>query len=469
MAIYHCSVKVISRSSGRSSVGASAYRSGESLYNERDGMTHDYTKKSGIDYQEIMTPDNAPEWAMNREQLWNTVEMNERRKDSQLAREVEVALPNELSKDARVELVRDYAKEFTGQGMVADIAIHDKGDGNPHAHIMLTMRKLEQGEFGQKERAWNDKQYVEQWRENWSKHANKALEREGYQERIDHRSYAERGIGLTPTKHEGHIVRAMESRGIKTEVGDLNRQIIEENKMIGLLDKQISHYERSLENERIRVNGTENRVIGTERGRTETITDILIQPNAGTPQVDRSRAIDLDQQSKQSNRDVERRPEESGRERGTIQGRAQDNNREGQRDIQGPQTRDERALNKQQHEVGANTHESNEPNSYSRDALQGNHENTDRLDLPSQTDTHANLEGQGERVRVEPTDNDRVSLGHTGSVSTGNALNDILKGLEKAIQRADAIEQAEVTRKAKVNEKQTHKPRAKSNSQNHER
>lgn len=464
MAIYHCSVKVVSRSSGRSSVGASAYRSGEKLYNERDGMTHDYTKKSGIEHQEIIVPDNAPEWAKNREKLWNTVELTERRKDSQLAREIEVALPNELSKDARIELVRDYVKDFTVKGMVADVAIHDKGDGNPHAHIMLTMRKLEQEGFGKKEREWNDKQYVEQWRENWSKHANRVLEKEGHQERIDHRSYAEQGIEIAPTKHEGHIVRAMESRGIKTEVGELNRQILEENKMIGLIDKQISIHERSLANERTRVNGVENRDNGTERGRAETVTDILIKPTERTHQVDSSRATDLDQQSKQGTRGLADGQKESSSERGTRQGTTQDNSRESQRDIQGYQARNERPEQEQQQQVGTNPHQLNKADRKAEHQLSGNHENVNGLDIPSQTDKYTDMEGQSETILNEPTHNDRVSSGDTGSVSTGNALNDILKGLDQAIQKANAIEQAEANRQAKELERKMNKPKTKSHS-----
>lgn len=132
MAIYHCAVKIISRSSGRSSVGAAAYRAGEKLENERDGRTHDYTRKDGVVHTEIMTPDNAPEWAKDREKLWNEVEKAEKSIDAQLCREVEVALPTELTPEQQKELVRDYVKDnFVDRGMIADVAIHDKGDGIP--------------------------------------------------------------------------------------------------------------------------------------------------------------------------------------------------------------------------------------------------------------------------------------------------------------------------------------------------
>lgn len=152
MAIYHCSVKIISRSSGRSSVGAAAYRAGDKLLNERDGVIHDYTKKKGIVYNEVMLPDNAPHAYKNREILWNAVEKIEKDITAQTAREIEVALPKELSKDEQINLLRNYVRNsFTSVGMCADISLHDKKDGNPHAHIMLTMRPInEHGEWENK-------------------------------------------------------------------------------------------------------------------------------------------------------------------------------------------------------------------------------------------------------------------------------------------------------------------------------
>lgn len=248
MAIYHCSVKVISRSQGRSSVGASAYRSGERLYNEKDGQAHDYRNKQGIAHTEILAPDNSPEWVKDREKLWNTVEKAENRKDSQLAREVEVSLPTELDRNQQLELVRSYTKEnFVDKGMVADVSIHDKLDGNPHAHILLTMRPLDQDKFGKKDRSWNSKDQLEKWRENWADKTNEYLEKAGFHEKIDHRSYEEQGIEKTPTVHEGHVVRAMEQRGIETEIGNKNREIKQDNRMIELMDKQISSLEKQKE------------------------------------------------------------------------------------------------------------------------------------------------------------------------------------------------------------------------------
>ena len=231
MAIYHCSVKIIGRSSGRSSVASSAYRSGEKLYNERDGLIHDYTSKTGIVHSEILIPINTPSWANDRQRLWNEVEKSERRKDSQLAREIEVAFPNELSFESRIELVREYVKEnFVDNGMIADIAIHDKLDGNPHSHIMLTTRYIDLDGFGKKEREWNKKEYLEKWRQSWAEHSNRYLEKEGYEDRVDHRSYKRQGIEKIPTIHVGVSASAMEKRGIETDRGNINREIIKQNK-----------------------------------------------------------------------------------------------------------------------------------------------------------------------------------------------------------------------------------------------
>ncbi len=156
MAIYHLSVKVIGRNSGRSSVGAAAYRAGDKLTNEYDGVTHDYTNKKGIEYSEIMLPDNAPREYYDRATLWNEVECIEKTKDAQLAREIEVALPTELDLEQQKELVRRYVREnFVEDGMCADFAIHNPGKNNPHAHIMLTVRPLD--EYGN----WQKKALIE--------------------------------------------------------------------------------------------------------------------------------------------------------------------------------------------------------------------------------------------------------------------------------------------------------------------
>jgi len=157
MANYHLSIKHISRSTGRSAVSAAAYRSREKLYDERQGMIFDYTRKKDLAHAEIMFPNNAPERWKDRELLWNEVEKSEKRIDSRLAREVEVALPKEMNLKEHIELLREYAQtQFVDKGMVADICIH-KSDINPHAHIMLTLREITEDGFGKKERSWNDK------------------------------------------------------------------------------------------------------------------------------------------------------------------------------------------------------------------------------------------------------------------------------------------------------------------------
>jgi ATP-dependent exoDNAse (exonuclease V) alpha subunit len=143
MAIYHCSIKIIKRSQGRNAVAAAAYRSGEKLTNEWDGIMHDYTKKGGVVYSEIFLPAHAPPEFPDRSTLWNSVEKSEKSCNAQLAREIEIALPAELDRKAQITLVRTFVRDtFVASGMCADFSIHDKGDGNPHAHIMLTLRPL---------------------------------------------------------------------------------------------------------------------------------------------------------------------------------------------------------------------------------------------------------------------------------------------------------------------------------------
>lgn len=192
VAIYHLSAKVISRSSGRSAVAAAAYRHGERLIDQRQGRECDYSRKGGIEHSEILAPDNAPAWMRDRGQLWNAVEAVEKRRDAQLSREIELALPHELSADQRRELVRAFVRDqFVSRGMVADVAIHAPSrhgdDRNHHAHIMLTTRALTAEGFGPKAREWNRAEQLEQWREAWAQHSNRALERAQVHERVDHR------------------------------------------------------------------------------------------------------------------------------------------------------------------------------------------------------------------------------------------------------------------------------------------
>ena len=226
MAIYHLSMKIISRNSGYSAVASAAYRSGSLMLDERTGLTHDYTRKSGVAEAVILTPATAPAWCTNRAELWNAVEKAERRKNSQLAREIELAIPRELQQDAARETVLAFVREnFVSQGMIADVAFHHMDKTNPHAHIMLTTRAVGPAGFGGKVRDWNNRTHAETWRASWADHANRALANAGYQEEIDHRSYERQGLEKTPGIHLGKSACAMETRGIETERGEQNRLI----------------------------------------------------------------------------------------------------------------------------------------------------------------------------------------------------------------------------------------------------
>ena len=244
MAIYHMSAKMHSRSNGSSAVAAAAYRSGMTLVDARTGEEHDYSRRSGIEGSEILAPEGSPEWARDRSELWNAAEQAERRKDAQVAREVEVAQPVELSKEQRRELVRGFAeREFVARGMVADIAYHDGGGSNPHAHILLTTRRMEGDGFGGKERDWNRKELLSEWRETWAREANEALERAGIGERIDHRSLivqrdealgrGEMGraekLDRAPEIHLGRTAWMAARQGVPNERTRRNDRIVRDN------------------------------------------------------------------------------------------------------------------------------------------------------------------------------------------------------------------------------------------------
>ena len=230
MAIYSFRMQVIGRSAGRSATAAAAYRSGEQVKDERTGQMHNYTGKSDIYASEILVPEGAPERLGDRASLWNEVERNEKRKDSQLCNEIMIALPAELSHAQKQELAREYVQgEFVSQGMIADIGYHDFDSHNPHAHIMLTMRPVNEEGFGKKERQWNKRDAVREYRADWAEYANLALERAGIDERIDHRSLKAQGIEREPQIHLGAKVVEMEARGVQTRVGDESRRIIAAN------------------------------------------------------------------------------------------------------------------------------------------------------------------------------------------------------------------------------------------------
>ena len=229
MAIYHCNVQIISRSHGRSAVAAAAYRSRSKLYDDRIGKTHDYRKKGGLSHEEILLPDDADPRLKNRQHLWKEVEQKESRSNSQLAREFIVALPKELSRQQNIDLTRKFARdEFTKRGMIADICIHDLGKENPHAHIMLTMRKADKNGLKNEKksaREWNKKELLYQQRAAWSQHVNQALEQAKVNARVDHRSWKDRGIEREPKIHLGWYASNLEKQGIQSELGDINRDI----------------------------------------------------------------------------------------------------------------------------------------------------------------------------------------------------------------------------------------------------
>ena len=232
MAIYHFSAQVISRSKGQSAVASASYRSGERLEDERTGETKYYVRNVKPETM-ILAPSHSPEWVYDRNRLWNEVEQSEKRKNSQLAREINVALPKELSKDQQAELIKNYVQtEFVDKGMVADIAIHRDDQENPHAHVMLTTREISEDGFTVKNRDWNNKELLHQWREQWAEHANKALEREGIQEQISHLSHEARGLEQLPTIHLGNVAHEMEKRGVHSDRGNINRDRQEYNGLI---------------------------------------------------------------------------------------------------------------------------------------------------------------------------------------------------------------------------------------------
>ena len=269
IAIFHMPVQIIKRSKAKSAVGAAAYRSGTKMTNEWDGLTHDYTRKRGVVHSEIILPPHAPPEFQDRNTFWNSVEMVEKTRDAQLAREIEISLPVELNREEQLRLARSFISDtFVAAGMCADFSIHDKKDGNPHFHVMLTIRPLkEDGQWGAKCRKvyeldengqripngkggwkshredttdWNDKGNVEKWRTAWAAYANRALEAAGRPERIDHRSYERQGIDKIPSIHLGVAASQMERKGIATERGNINRQIAADNKLLKEIKARIT-------------------------------------------------------------------------------------------------------------------------------------------------------------------------------------------------------------------------------------
>ena len=324
MAIYHLEAKIVSRGAGRSAVAAAAYLSCSRMLNEYDGVQHDYTRKQGLGWRQVFLPATAPAEWQDREILWNAVEETETAKDSRLAREFVAALPIELSREEQIQLLQDFIKEqFVADGMCADAAVHDPypPGHNPHAHILLTVRPLDekgkwqyktekeylcvkdseergftaaefkqaQGDGWEKQyqykvgkkkvymtpsaaqaqgyervskypkstkygrqnpisERWNSEEQLVFWRKAWADVTNLHLERAGQEERIDHRSHAERGLEEQPTIHEGVIARALEKKGIVSDRCELNRQIKADNALLRELKAQMKKMAQAVKN-----------------------------------------------------------------------------------------------------------------------------------------------------------------------------------------------------------------------------
>ena len=221
MAIYHLSVKPISRSDGRSVTAAAAYRAAAKISDERTGELHDYTRKQGVVSVSLITPKLAPKWSQNRSQIWNAAELAETRKNATVAREFEIALPSELNATQRQQLAHEFAQELVTQhGCIADVAIHQPGkegdQRNHHAHILLSTRRLGPDGFTEKTRELDDynsgPKWVKKWRERYAQLQNQYLQQAGSEQRVDHRSYKDQGLDSIPTCHLGPSATAYERR-----------------------------------------------------------------------------------------------------------------------------------------------------------------------------------------------------------------------------------------------------------------
>ena len=234
MAIYHFSAKVISRANGSSAVASAAYRSATRLYDQRLDRGHDFTNKSGVIHSEVMTPENVADNFRDREGLWNAVEAGEKRKDAHLAREIEVAIPREMDREQAIELVRDFVRDqFVSRGMIADLNVHwdigADGQAKPHAHVILTMRSVDENGFRAKVRDWNRTELLEQWREAWGTHVNERLAELRIGARIDHRSFKDQGIDLETQNKIGPAAARMAGEGLEADRLEEHREIAREN------------------------------------------------------------------------------------------------------------------------------------------------------------------------------------------------------------------------------------------------
>lgn len=232
MSIFHCHVKNIGRSGGKSAVASSSYRAGEQLENQRDGKTHNYSQRTDVVYKEILTPRQAPEWAKDRERLWNEVEKKENRINSRFAKDITLGLQKEFDLETNIQMLKAYLEEhFVNRGLVADVCIHDKDGSNPHAHVMITLRPFEGEEWSShKDRHLDKKENLEEWRKSWAEKNNQTFQALGLEKTITEKSFEERGLGfLQPTKHVGPDSRHNPTRQSKI---DQNKAIRERNYQI---------------------------------------------------------------------------------------------------------------------------------------------------------------------------------------------------------------------------------------------
>ena len=271
----HFKITIIKRSQGQSAVAGAAYQSGERLFSEYDQRTKFYNKKKELVHAEIMLPSYAPPGYADRATLWNAVEAVENQWNSQLARRIVLAFPVEVPKEQYLSMIKEFCQEqFVSKGMIADFAIHDKGDGNPHAHILLTLRAIDEhgkwlpkarkvydlDENGERIRLasgnwkchkentvdWNDQKYAEVWRHSWETITNRYLEAAGRPERVDLRSFERQGIQQIPTVHLGPAAHQMEKRGVETFLGNLNRDIRAANSLMQSIRRQLKQNENRM-------------------------------------------------------------------------------------------------------------------------------------------------------------------------------------------------------------------------------
>ena len=239
----HHDIKIVQRSNRQSAVAAAAYQSGERLFSEYDQKQKYYAEKRGIVHTEIMLPPHAPPEYADRNTLWNAAEAIEKQWNSQLARRIVLAIPREIPPEQHADLLRDYCREFfVSKGMIADFAIHDKEDGNPHAHILLTMRAMDEtGKWLSKSRKVYDLdengERIRLPSGNWKSHKEDTVD-------WNDQKYGEmwrQGLDKIPTVHMGPAVSQMEKRGIQTNIGNLNRDITAANRLMQSIRQMVRH------------------------------------------------------------------------------------------------------------------------------------------------------------------------------------------------------------------------------------